>query len=79
MQSLLRRGICLAKECRTDQEPLFSYWHLRARVLPMSNFDEMDAFDGASVPLSQRAMSARPMPYLDGLRIEFNREPGAEF
>jgi DNA helicase-2/ATP-dependent DNA helicase PcrA len=27
----------------------------------------MDAFDGASVPLSQRAMSARPMPYLDGL------------
>ena len=33
----------------------------------MSNFDEMDAFDGASVPLSQRAMSARPMPYLDGL------------
>jgi len=33
----------------------------------MSNFDEMNAFDGASVPLSQRAMSARPMPYLDGL------------
>ncbi|MEN8891291.1 ATP-dependent helicase [Planktotalea arctica] len=34
----------------------------------MSNFDEMDAFDGAS--LSQRAMgqmSARPAPYLDGL------------
>ena len=33
----------------------------------MSNFDEMDAFDGASQSLSQRAMSARPMPYLDGL------------
>ncbi|WP_293440154.1 UvrD-helicase domain-containing protein [Planktotalea sp.] len=33
----------------------------------MSNFDEMDAFEGASTPLSQRAMSARPMPYLDGL------------
>ena len=26
-----------------------------------------DAFEGASTPLSQRAMSARPMPYLDGL------------
>ncbi|WP_293447113.1 UvrD-helicase domain-containing protein [Planktotalea sp.] len=33
----------------------------------MSNFDEMDAFDGASQSLSQRAISARPMPYLDGL------------
>ncbi len=31
----------------------------------MSSFDEMDAFDGAS--LSARAMAARPMPYLDGL------------
>ncbi|WP_187428757.1 ATP-dependent helicase [Roseobacter fucihabitans] len=31
----------------------------------MSNFDEMDAFDGAS--LSRRAMAARPQPYLDGL------------
>jgi len=31
----------------------------------MSNFDEMDAFEGAS--LSSRAMAARPQPYLDGL------------
>ncbi|MBV1925926.1 MAG: UvrD-helicase domain-containing protein, partial [Rhodobacteraceae bacterium] len=31
----------------------------------MSNFDEMDAFEGAS--LSARAMATRPMPYLDGL------------
>ncbi len=31
----------------------------------MSNFDEMDAFEGAS--LSSRAMAARPTPYLDGL------------
>lgn len=31
----------------------------------MSNHDEMDAFEGAS--LSVRAMGARPMPYLDGL------------
>ncbi|SMO41981.1 ATP-dependent DNA helicase, Rep family [Thalassovita litoralis] len=31
----------------------------------MSQFDEYDAFEGAS--LSARAMAARPMPYLDGL------------
>ncbi|MGB7244967.1 MAG: UvrD-helicase domain-containing protein [Sulfitobacter sp.] len=31
----------------------------------MSSFDEMDAFDSAS--LSARAMAARPQPYLDGL------------
>lgn len=31
----------------------------------MSSYDEMDAFDGAS--LSARAMAARPQPYLDGL------------
>jgi DNA helicase-2/ATP-dependent DNA helicase PcrA len=31
----------------------------------MSSFDEMDAFDAAS--LSARAMAARPQPYLDGL------------
>ena len=31
----------------------------------MSSFDEMDAFEGAS--LSSRAMAARPMPYLDEL------------
>jgi len=32
----------------------------------MSSFDESDAFE-AAVPLSQRAMSARPVPYLDDL------------
>ena len=32
----------------------------------MSSFDESDAFD-AAVPLSQRAMTARPAPYLDDL------------
>ncbi len=31
----------------------------------MSSFDEMDAFEGAS--LSARAMAARPQPYMDGL------------
>ena len=31
----------------------------------MTDFDEMDAFEGAS--LSARAMAARPQPYLDGL------------
>lgn len=31
----------------------------------MSSFDEMDAFEGAS--LSARAMAARPQPYLEGL------------
>ena len=31
----------------------------------MSSFDDMDAFEGAS--LSARAMAARPQPYLDGL------------
>ncbi|MGR3482727.1 ATP-dependent helicase, partial [Salipiger marinus] len=31
----------------------------------MSTFDDMDAFEGAS--LSARAMAARPAPYLDGL------------
>ncbi|MFT6022705.1 MAG: DNA helicase-2/ATP-dependent DNA helicase PcrA [Ascidiaceihabitans sp.] len=34
-------------------------------VPPMSSFDEMDAFEGAS--LSSRAMAARPQPYLEGL------------
>ncbi len=32
----------------------------------MSSFDESDAFE-AAVPLSQRAMAARPVPYLDDL------------
>ena len=31
----------------------------------MSSFDEIDAFEGAS--LSARAMAGRPQPYLDGL------------
>ncbi|MCB1339694.1 MAG: UvrD-helicase domain-containing protein, partial [Pseudooceanicola sp.] len=34
----------------------------------MNSFDDTDAFDG--VPLSQRAMAARPAPYLDGLNDE---------
>ena len=33
---------------------------------PMSSFDESDAFE-AAVPLSQRAMTSRAVPYLDGL------------
>ncbi len=35
----------------------------------MSDFDDSDAFEAATapVPLSQRAISARPAPYLDGL------------
>ncbi|WP_106356179.1 ATP-dependent helicase [Yoonia maritima] len=33
----------------------------------MNDFSEEDAFEAAAVPLSQRAMSARPMPYLDSL------------
>ncbi len=33
----------------------------------MTHFSEDDAFEAAAVPLSQRAMAARPMPYLDGL------------
>jgi DNA helicase-2/ATP-dependent DNA helicase PcrA len=35
----------------------------------MSTFDESDAFE-AAVPLSRRAMAARPAPYLDGLNPE---------
>ncbi|MEM9434436.1 MAG: UvrD-helicase domain-containing protein [Pseudomonadota bacterium] len=33
----------------------------------MSSIDDADAFDAAAVPLSQRALAARPMPYLDEL------------
>jgi len=33
----------------------------------MSNFSDEDAFEAASVPLSQRAMVGRAAPYLDGL------------
>jgi DNA helicase-2/ATP-dependent DNA helicase PcrA len=35
----------------------------------MNSFDEHDAFE-AAVPLSQRAMAARPTPYLEGLNPE---------
>ena len=38
----------------------------RATFLPMSTFDENDAFE-AAVPLSQRAMQARGAPYLEDL------------
>ena len=38
------------------------------RLAGMSSFDEIDAFDGAS--LSARAMAARPQPYLEGLNPE---------
>lgn len=34
--------------------------------LRMSGYDESDAFE-AAIPLSQRAMAARPAPYLDDL------------
>ncbi len=37
----------------------------RAIMCAMSSFDDLDAFEGAS--LSARAMAARPQPYLDGL------------
>ena len=43
----------------------FSFAVFGARSIAMNDFDEMDAFDGAS--LSARAMAARPQPYLDGL------------
>ncbi|NNK78743.1 MAG: UvrD-helicase domain-containing protein, partial [Litoreibacter sp.] len=33
----------------------------------MSSFDDADAFEAASVPLSQRAVAARGAPYLDDL------------
>ncbi|MFT5270315.1 MAG: DNA helicase-2/ATP-dependent DNA helicase PcrA [bacterium] len=33
----------------------------------MSNFSDEDAFEAASVPLSQRAMVGRAAPYMDGL------------
>ncbi|MDR5654106.1 ATP-dependent helicase [Ruixingdingia sedimenti] len=33
----------------------------------MTRFDEHDAFEEAALPLSRRAMAARPAPYLDGL------------
>lgn len=50
---------------RTEAEHIFSFALARAMLSKMSSFDEMDAFEGAS--LSARAMAARPQPYLDGL------------
>jgi DNA helicase-2/ATP-dependent DNA helicase PcrA len=51
--------------CEQNANVLFSRLLNHARVTGMSSFDEMDAFEGAS--LSSRAMAARPMPYLEGL------------
>ena len=34
---------------------------------PMNGWDEAEAFEAAQVPLSQRALGARPAPYLDDL------------
>ena len=51
--------------CEHSVNVLFPILMNRARITIMSSFDEMDAFEGAS--LSARAMAARPKPYLDGL------------
>ena len=45
---------------------LFRPRGVRATLQAMSSFDESEAFERA-VPLSQRAMTARAAPYLDGL------------
>ena len=52
----------------TEAEHLFPSAGVVFRLAGMSSFDEMDAFDGAS--LSARAMAARPQPYLEGLNPE---------
>ncbi len=56
-----------ANNCRT----LFSLPRVCINVLSMSRFDEEDAFEAAMAPqggsLTQRAMAARPTPYLDEL------------
>jgi DNA helicase-2/ATP-dependent DNA helicase PcrA len=51
--------------CGTLREHLFCGAGKIVKIAPMSSFDEMDAFEGAS--LSARAMAARPTPYLDDL------------
>ena len=51
--------------CGTLREHLFCQRKKIVKIAPMSSFDEMDAFEGAS--LSARAMAARPTPYLDDL------------
>jgi len=43
------------------------FWRGGRYVGAMSSFDESDAFEAASVPLSQRAMMGRAAPYLDEL------------
>ena len=53
---------------RTEVEHLFPLADVGAKLTTMSSFDEMDAFEGAS--LSSRAMAARPQPYLEGLNPE---------
>ncbi len=47
-------------------EHCFYLASIRAKVVRMNGYDENDAFE-AAVPLSQRAMAARPAPYMDGL------------
>jgi len=49
----------------TLREHLFCGGKKIVKIAHMSSFDEMDAFEGAS--LSARAMAARPTPYLDDL------------
>ena len=44
-----------------------------AYALPMTMSDDDHAFSDAPVPLSQRALAARPQPYLDGLNPEQRR------
>ena len=44
----------------------------------------LDSGDGDGIASEFRVLDARcyrctPLPYIDGIRIEFNREPGAEF
>ncbi len=51
---------------RTFCEQGFPFAPPAARLPGMSDFDDHDAFE-AAVPLSQRAMAARPAAYLDGL------------
>ena len=53
---------------RTLCEQSFQAAQNRTILLPMSSFDDSDAFAAAaSLSLSARAMAARPMPYLDWL------------
>ncbi len=63
---------CVAEQFRQGKlgtlcEQGFSCLRFAGIVSSMNDFSEEDAFEAAAVPLSQRAMSARPMPYLDSL------------